>query len=68
MLSQDGLFAVKTEEVVDGEGKKVRVELPVWSSNVDRIFMSLGRHQHEKQGQIKKIYKILDGIIEAVGR
>ena len=42
--------------------------MPVWSSNVDRIFRSMGKHQKEKQAQVKKVYKTLDGIYDAINK
>ena len=56
------------EDTTDLQGNKVKAELPSWSHNIDRIFMSFGRHQKDKQAQIKKIYKTLEGIQEAVSK
>lgn len=40
----------------------------MWSSNIDRIFISLGKYQKAKQSQIKKIYKLLEGIEQSIGK
>ena len=44
------------------------MELPSWSNNIDRIFVSLAKQQQNKQAQIKKIYKTLDSIQEAYNK
>lgn len=53
---------------MDPKGVKTKVEQPVWSSNIDRIFVSLGIYQKTKQSQIKKIYKLLEGIEQSIGK
>jgi hypothetical protein len=36
--------------------------LPSWNHNLDRIFVTFGKRQKEKQLNIKKVYKTLDDI------
>jgi len=44
------------------------VELPSWSSNTDKVFLSLSKQQQNKQAQIKKIYKTLESIQDAFNK
>lgn len=67
-MSNDGFFAPKFEEKIDHEGIKTKVEVPVWSSNVDRIFLSFSKHQKDKQVKMKKAYKTLENIYDAINK
>ena len=67
-LNNDNLFAPKEEEIIDSNGQKTKVQQPVWSSNVDRIFLSFGKHQKDKQNQTKKIYKTLEAIHDSISK
>ena len=44
------------------------MELPSWSSNTDKVFLSLSKQQQNKQAQIKKIYKTLESIQDAFNK
>jgi hypothetical protein len=68
VLANGGNFGPQYAESTDPKGSKVKVELPSWSSNIDRIFLGLSKQQQNKQAQIKKIYKTLDGIQEAFSK
>lgn len=45
---------------------KVKKETPIWSNNVDRVLLSLSKQQKERQGRIKKIFKVLETIQESI--
>ena len=53
---------------MDHEGIKTKVEVPVWSSNVDRIFLSFSKHQKDKQIKMKKVYKTLESIHDSINK
>lgn len=65
-LSNEALFHPLFEEIPDQKGSKIKSQMPSWSSNIDRIFISLSQHQQSKQNQVKTILKTLEQIEESL--
>ena len=66
LINNQSTFLPPTEERIDPKDpkgqSKIKVQMPSWCNNVDRVLLSMSRIQKDKRSRIKNMYKTLDNI------